>query len=347
MTKIITTIAGISLVIIILLLFSYKSRENKPIDQLELVTIDTGIVSELKDVYRIFQLNYQLDEIRGEFSMLIEKDSNAANNVLRNGIDRSESFKNYYFYDDSIKTLFVATIDKFNIVNKAIINKGLESKEFEQAYDKFNTVSNKFDSYLFEEYSTDHFLKMSEDDYWKQINKQQYIHSHEYANYLSLAKTDLLASITLLEKIIANTKNFQEKSIYQMELANSMICHFNKLDSACINKALKIYKDILDHSDYSIYKFETWRRWRAATQTFIYGPEKDAPIPNSKYDAVREKCAAQVLKYYVEHPKDQMALNQFLDFATHGIVYRGGEYEEGNQNMIEFTELFPLEKNDK
>jgi hypothetical protein len=321
--------------------------ERKPIDRLDSIKTDSGIVKELKDVYRVFQLNYQLDEIRGDFSMLIDKDSNAAYNVLRNGIDKSETFKNCYFYDDSIKILFVATIDKFNIVNKAIINKGLESNEFEQAYSKFNTVSNKFDRYLFGEYSTDHFLKMSEDDYWKQINKQQYIHSPEYTNYLSLAKTDLLASITVLEKIIANTKNFQEKSIYQMELANSMICHFNKLDSTCIKKALKIYTDILEHSDYSLYKFETWRRWRAATQTFIYGPEQEAPIPNSKYDAVREKCAAQVLKYYVEHPKDQMALNQFLDFATHGIVYRGGDYEEGNQNMIEFTELFPLEKNDK
>jgi hypothetical protein len=347
MIKFITSAAIVAIAGIALFFTSCSSSKKKPIDKLDIVEIDTGCVKELKDVYRIFQLNYQLDEIRGEFSMLIEKDSNAAYKVLRNGIDKSESFKNYYFYDDSIKILFVATIDKFNIVNKAIINKGLESKEFEQAYGKFKKVSDKFDSYLFGEYSTDHFIKMSEDKYWKSIDKQQFIHSPEYANYLSLSKTDLLASITVLEKIIANTKNFQEKSIYQMELANSMICHFNKLDSNCIEKALKIYTGILDHSDYSLYKFETWRRWRAATQTFIYGPEKEAPIPNSKYDAVREKCAAQVLKYYVEHPKDQMALNQFLDFATHGTIYRGGEYEEGNQNMIEFTELFPLGKNDK
>jgi hypothetical protein len=347
MTKLITIIAGLSLVIFILLHFFYKPQEIKPIDQLELVTIDTGIVDELKDVYRIFQLNNQLDEIRSDFSMLIDIDSSAAYNVLRNGIDKSETFKNRYFYDDSLKILFVATIDKFNIVNKAIINKGLESNEFEQAYDKFNIVSNKFESYLFGKYSTDRFIKMSEDQYWKNIDKQQYIHSPEYARYLSMAKTDLKGSIELLNKIIANTKNFQEKSIYQMELANNMICHANKLDSNSITNALKIYKEVLDSPDYSLYKFEAWRRWRAASQGFIYGPMKDSEIPNNLYDGVRENCAAQILKYYVNHPKDQMALNQFLDFATHGIVYRNGEYEDGNQNIIEFAELFPTDKNGK
>ncbi|MEN9331936.1 MAG: hypothetical protein RLZZ94_1026, partial [Bacteroidota bacterium] len=134
--------------------------------------------------------------------------------------------------------------------------------------------------------------------------------------------------------------------IYQMELANNMICHANKLDSNSITNALKIYKEVLDSPDYTLYKFEAWRRWRAASQGFIYGPMKDSEIPNNLYDGVRENCAAhcaaQILKYYVNHPKDQMALNQFLDFATHGIVYRSGEYEEGNQNMIEFSELFKL-----
>ena len=82
-------------------------------------------------------------------------------------------------------------------------------------------------------------------------------------------------------------------------------------------------------------------------QAFIFGPDKDANIPNKLYDAVREDCAAQILKYYVNHPNDQMALNQYLDFASHGMVYRFGDYEDGNQNIIEFAELFPVDSKEK
>jgi hypothetical protein len=307
------------------------------------VEIDTGCVKELKDVYRVFRLNDKIDEIKDDFSRFYIDDSVAAANVLRNSFDKCDSFKNYPFFDDSIKILANLHIDKFNIVNKSIVNKGMQSKEFEKAFEQYKKYQEQYNNYLFGKYSTEHFLKISEDAYWKKIDKQQFIHSPEYAHYLSLNKTDLKGSLALLKNIIANTKNFQEKSIYQMELANSMICNATKLDSNSITNALIIYKEILDSPNYSLYKFETWRRWRAASQGFIYGPMKDSEIPNNLYDRVRENCAAQILKHYVEHPNNEMAMNQFLDFATHGIVYRSGEYEEGNQNMIEFSELFKLD----
>ena len=345
MTKFITSTAIVVIAGIALFFTSCGSSpisERKPIDRLDSIKTDSGIVKELKDVYRVFRLNDKIDEIKDDFSRFYLDDSVAAANVLRNSFNKCDSYKNYPFFDDSIKILANLHIDKFNIVNKTIVNKGIQSKEFNNAFEQYKKYQEQYNDYLFGKYSTEHFLKISEDEYWKKVDKKQFIHSPEFAHYLSLNKTDLKLSLNLLKNIIANTKNFQEKSIYQIELANNMICHANKLDSNSITNALKIYKEILDSPDYSLYKFEAWRRWRAASQGFIYGPMKDSEIPNNLYDGVRENCAAQILKHYVENPKDEMAMNQFLDFATHGIVYRSGEYEEGNQNMIEFSELFKL-----
>ncbi|MFM2157479.1 MAG: hypothetical protein RL516_2228 [Bacteroidota bacterium] len=345
MTKFITSTAIVVIAGLALFLTSCGTSpvsERKPIDRLDSIKTDSGIVKELKDVYRVFRINDQLDIIKDDFSLCYMDDSVAAANVLKESFTTSDSLKNFPFYDDSIRILADMHINEFNGINRIIIKHGLQSDILQDSFVKYKEINEQYTDFLFGKYSTNHFIKMSEDQYWKNIDKQQYIHSPEYARYLSMAKTDLKGSIELLKKIIANTKNFQEKSIYQMELANNMICHANKLDSNSITNALKIYKEVLDSPGYSLYKFEAWRRWRAATQGFIYGPMKDSEIPNNLYDGVRENCAAQILKYYINHPKDQMALNQFLDFATHGIVYRSGEYEEGNQNMIEFSELFKL-----
>jgi hypothetical protein len=350
MTKFITSTAIVVIAGIALFFTSCGSSpvsERKPIDRLDSIKTDSGIVKELKDVYRVFRINDQLDIIKDDFSMCYTKDSFAAANVLKESFAVSDSLKNFPFYDDSIRILADMHINEFNGINRIIIKHGLQSDMLQDSFVKYKEINEKYTDFLFGKYSTNHFIKMSEDQYWKNIDKQQYIHSPEYARYLSMAKTDLKGSIELLNKIIANTKNFQEKSIYQMELANAMIYNFNKLDSNTVVNALKIYSSILESPEYSLYKFEVWRRWRAATQAFIFGPGINADIPNKLYDSIREDCAAQILKYYVNHPKDQMALNQFLDFATHGIVYRNGEYEDGNQNIIEFAELFPTDKKGK
>ena len=231
MTKLITSIAIVVIAGTFIFLNSCKTPKRKQLDKLDIVDIDTGVVKELKDVYRVYRLNDKIDEIKDDFSLYYQSDSVTAENVLRNSLSKCDKFKNYPFFDDSIKTLANLHIDKFNIVNKSIINKGIASEEFGNAFEQYKKCQEQYNGYLFGKYSTNHFIKMSEDEYWKNIDKQQYIHSPEYAHYLSLAKTDLNGSMELLNKIISNTKNFQEKSIYQIELANTMIHNFNKLDS--------------------------------------------------------------------------------------------------------------------
>lgn len=326
---------------------STPTSQRKLIDKLDSVKVDTGIVKELKDVYRVFRINETLDNTKGDFSYYYNSDSIVAANILKTAISKCDSLKNSPFYDDSIRIFCDRHIDAFNVINKIIIKHGLMSQTMQDSLVGYQKISDEYDHYLFGKYSTDHFIKISEDEYWKRIDKQQFIKSPEYAKYLSLSKTDLNGSLELLKKIISNTNNFQEKTIYQMELANSMIIHKSKLDSNSINSAIDIYSSILNNKEYSLYKFESWRRWRAAMQAFKFGQDSEDSIPNNLYDAKREECASQILSYYVQNPKDEMALNQFLDFATHGIIYRVGVNEDGNQNKEDFAELFKLEDKKK
>jgi len=348
MTKIINSTAIVVIAGIALFFTSCGSApvsERKPIDRLDSIKTDTGIVKELKDVYRLYRVNDNIDKIRDEFGLYYENDSVAAAKVVAQSFDLIDSLKNTNFYDDSLKTLCTYNLIGLEILNNLILEKGLSSDTFVNEFERYKKAKGYYFNYIDAKYSTNHFLKMSEDEYWMQIDKQQFIKSPEYARYLSMAKSDLKGSIELLKKIVANTKDFQEKSIYQMELANTMINNFNKLDSSEVENAIKIYESMLKNKGYSMYKFEAWRRWRCTSQAFIYGTAKDALIPNSIYDNMRLECATLILNHFVNHPNDEMALNQFLDFASHDIIYRNGDYEQSNQFIEDFSDLFSVGQN--
>lgn len=89
--------------------------------------------------------------------------------------------------------------------------------------------------------------------------------------------------------------------------------------------------------------FEAWLKWRTVLQQ-MNGSSKVSQIPNDEYNKVREQEALFILEYIAENEKDEMAINQFLLFATHDIVRRFGDYPYGNQNTLEFHELFDDKK---
>lgn len=308
---------------------------------------DTGIIRELRDVYTLFRLNDRIDQYKDDFGLTYNNDSVAAIKELKNWNIRCDSLKSMHFYNDTLKKYADEHVQSFIDINNVIADKGYYSKDFEKSFNDYKEHQEKYNAYLFSRYSTSHFIKMSEDEYWKRIDKKQFIKSPVYPKYESIVKKDLGKGLSILKNIIEGTKNFQEKTIYQLELANQMITHFDKLDSSASEEALKIYEDILNSKEYSLYKFEIWRRWRAAIQEMHYGSSKTSEIPNDLYNKKRAECANSILLYYAQHPTDEMAMNQYLDFATHGIVYRFGEYPYGNQNAIEYFELFPMENNNK
>ncbi|MCD1116753.1 hypothetical protein [Chryseobacterium turcicum] len=264
--------------------------------------------------------------------------------LLGDYIQVCDSLKKSHFKNDTLKTYIsdylTLTKQSYNISK----NKGFNSPEFKKDFEKYKVFSDKYMGYLYSAFATNNFISMNEETYWKTIDKKNYIKSTEYETYKKLKITNLKETLVLLEKISKQTTDFQEYSIYQIELADQYVKHAESLDENSIDKAIEIYKSIIDKRKYSIYLFEAWLKWRIVTQQFVYGISKTSDIPNHTYDKVREQAALIVLDYVNTHSNDEMAINEFLLLATHDIVKRFGEYPYGNQNTVEYHQTFDEEK---
>ena len=223
-------------------------------------------------------------------------------------------------------------------------SKGFSSSEFKKDFENYKKAKDEYMNYLYSTFSTNHFVSMTEEKYWQTNDKNTYIKSPEYATYKRLKISNLKDALTLLDKISNQTTNFQEYSIYQIELADQYVKHSDSLGDNAFETAIGKYKAILDQKKYSIYLFEAWLKWRLVTQQHIYGISKTSDIPNNHYDKIREEVALTILDYITKNDKDEMAINEFLLMATHPIVMRFGDYPYGNQNTVEYHQTFDEKK---
>ena len=145
-------------------------------------------------------------------------------------------------------------------------------------------------------------------------------------------------AIKYLDSISLLLNNFQEYSIYQIEIANQYILN-DSIFEYNHEIALRKYLDLLDKKEYSLYLFESWRRWRCVYQN-SNGHSKFSDIPNEFYNQKRDEALQFLLNYITLHPNDDMAINQYILLSTHDNVLRFGEYDYGNQNILEYYYLY-------
>ncbi len=313
-------------------------------DLLDNVKSNSKIVTELKDVYRAYKINHKITDQKETINLFLNEGSDEELNAqLDNFIKDCNSFKQIHFNNDTLNTLVSkyvsSTIQSYQIAK----SKGFSSNEFKKDYEKYKKAKEKYMNYLATAYSTAHFVSMTEGKYWQTVDKNNYIKSPEYATYKNLKTTNLKDALTLLDKISKQTTDFQEQSIYEIEFADQYVKHSDSLDDIASEIAIGKYKAILDQKKYSIYLFEAWLKWRVVTQQNM-GASKSSDIPNYEYDNMREKVALVILEYLVRNESDEMAINEFTLMATHDIVRRFGAYPYGNQNTVEYHEIFDDKK---
>lgn len=233
-----------------------------------------------------------------------------------------------------VENYLARTINNYRVLK----NKGVKSKEFQAEMAVYNQQNDKYINYLVKTYALSRFVRLTEDKYWKTMDKNNYIRSKKFATYTRLKKDSLKQALNLLDTISGSTADFQEVSIYQIELADQYVKHPAIKDDAT-NLAIKTYKSIVDQKRYCLYLYESWLKWRALSQQNT-GLSKSSDIPNVEYDKVREEVASVILDYIAKNEKDELAINQFLVITTHDIVRRFGKYDYGNQNTIEYHEIF-------
>ena len=339
-----------------LILFGVSCSEKPVIDvdvtqkslldySLDSITDSSQLVLELKDLYRAFKIHNFLEE---------QKDFVAIDSTLllisylNTKAEECDSlYKLYSFHDDSLELL----VNDYILATKAQFELKVNTLRFPSS-NAPDTNKNKsipyqngervnFLNYLHSKYKNEIFLTLSEKEYSKNIDKKQYIKSKKFEEYERLKIENPEKAVDKLIEIINDVENFQEKSIYGIDLADFYIT--GTLDTDTILKeewAVSHYRAIMNAEKYSLYLFEAWIKWRAVTQDFYYGSSKYSSIPNDLYNKWRNRMAFVVLKHISAHPEDHMAINQFLLFATHQNIKRFGAYKYGNQNVLEFYELF-------
>ncbi|HSN07926.1 MAG TPA: hypothetical protein VLS85_02755 [Hanamia sp.] len=333
MTK---TIKLLTITILSLLLYTHSYGQ----DLLDSVKSNLKTVIELKDIYRAYNINHKITE-QHEFINLILDDASAEE--LKTQLDvfikDCNTFKQVHFTNDTLNS-YVSKYVALTIQNYQIAKtKGAGSNEFKKDFEKYKKEKEKYMDYLATAYPTSRFVNMTEKEYWQNVDKNNYIKSPDYAAYNNLKTTNIKAAMELLEKISNQTSNFQEHSIYEIELADQYVKKGDTLSESADDIAIQKYKAILDQKKYSIYLFEAWLKWRVVTQQSM-GLSKSSEIPNDEYNKVREQVALIILEYIVKHETDEMAINEFTLMATHDIVRRFGDYPYGNQNAVEYHEIF-------
>lgn len=314
-------------------------------DLLDAVKSNSKLVVELKDAYRAFHINNIITEQKEMINLFLNDGSDAETKTLLDGyIKVCDSLKIVHFKNDTLNSYIskylALTIQSYKIAQ----SKGFSSSEFKKDFEKYKKTKGEYMNYLYSTYSTNHFVSMTEEKYWQTNDKNTYIKSSDYATYKSLKATNLKEALKLLDKLTKQTTDFQEYSIYQIELADQYVKHSDSLGDNANETAIAKYKAILDQKKYCIYLFEAWLKWRLVTQQHIYGISKTSDIPNSEYDKMREQVALTILDYITKNDKDEMAINEFLVMATHPIVMRFGDYPYGNQNTVEYHETFDEKK---
>jgi len=310
-------------------------------DLLDAVKSNSKLVAELKDTYRAFHINNIIVEQKEMINIVQDDASEPETKKLLGGyIKACDSLKNFQFNDavlnEHIRKFLASTVQSYQFAQR----NGFGSAEFKKDSEKYEKVKSDYLDYLYTTYSTGHFVNLTEETYYKANNKNNYFKSGDYQTYKSLKATNLKEALALLEKISAQTTDFQEYAVYQIEAADQYVKQPDGLNDDAYEIAISKYKAILEQNKYSIYLFEAWLKWRLVSQQHVYGLSKTSDIPNNQYDKMREKVALTILDYITKNDKDEMAINEFLLMATHDIVKRFGKYPYGNQNTVEYHQTF-------
>jgi len=312
-------------------------------DLLDSVKSNSKLICELKDCYRAFKINHIIVEQAELMAINADDNPSVLKNLFTEFIRTCDSLKQTRFYDEKLAG-FISNYLSMTAQDYRIgIEKGVDSRAFKKSLEKNLPEVKKYMNYLHSAYSTSHFISLTEDKYWETIDKKNYIHSADYAKYESIKKTSLKTSLALLENILKQTTDFQESAIYQIEIADQYEKHGDSIAENASELALGKYKSILTQKKYCLYLFESWLKWRTVSQQHN-GMSKSSDIPNDEYNIPREEVAALILDFVSKNEKDEMAINEFLLMATHDNIRRFGPYTFGNQNTVEYHEIFDEKK---
>lgn len=205
-------------------------------------------------------------------------------------------------------------------------------------WDKVWRAYTSYGDKLSDRFALKHYGKITEKDVEKYLDIRLFI--PKFDSIYALRKDQSEENERYLKMMAQQALDFDRKCLYTIELA-----HQSRYDEA--HPALPMLEELMVAKQYSRYLHEVWRTWRCVKQIGI-SPSRDGMIPNLEYNQMRFRCLNTVLRQIIDHPKDIMAINQFLFMASYDNIIRYSSYMFGNSAPLEQMVLFPeiLEDNE-
>ncbi len=291
------------------------SRDSEDIEEAEMESLDyyaathyeplkyqgklpeTPFFNDCEDIYNSYLLGttlfsimevwWRMEEERPSPDMINAINALSAESLKNQGVRKSaeemlKAFKNYV--TDS--TLYMST-------DKSVMD-GLMDKYY--AY--HDLISNKYNIYS--------YVDLDEEEYLKEINRLDDLIPN-YSELFQLENTP--ENLKKIYSMIKEEKDFEKKCGYAEIYA---------FVGGGYNIDVNIFKEIFEEGKYSHRLFPFWRIWRCTTQLcgdggdIDYGPSTFAYIPNDYYNKRRRQIALTTLDYLKSHPKDKVAINQYI-----------------------------------
>ncbi len=303
------------------------------------VSNDTVLISNLKDVQKAYDILHRIDDQEEQLHLYIaDKDEDQIGPFLGQCIKTCGSLMGQTYSNAVLSTHMQDYLDQTLKNYQAIKEPQPNQEAFKKEKDAHIAQRGNIADFLVTTYDLSHFVHLTEETYWKTVDKKNYIRSSRFKAYTDLKKHNLSKALSLLDSIYRVSPDFQEKTIYQLESADQYEMNSLKLTNGT-KLAITKYQSILDEKQYCLYLYEAWLKWRAVSQQHN-GISKTSEIPNNHYDEVRDQVANIILAHIQRKENDEMAINQFFVIMTHDIIFRFGKYPYGNQNTVEYHQLF-------
>jgi hypothetical protein len=261
--------------------------------------------------------------------------------TIKNQINKLNLLNGITFNDEKIKYLSDLCIQRLN----KIFNEIKPHKKMFFAQTNFGILltdpmyrTHDLEKYIHKNYDISAFVNLSEKTYWELNDKSNYIKDTRYEAYKNkMIHNQYNQAEKLLRKIINETKDFQEQSIYKIQLADQLISRdIRNRETTHFLESVAIYKTILNEKKYSLYLFEAWVKWRSLNQAMIGFSNSDS-VPNRLYEEMRLNNIKTIFSHLQKYPNDKMAINYFLTFSSHEIY---SNYDKETSNLEEFFNYF-------
>lgn len=204
-------------------------------------------------------------------------------------------------------------------------------------WDKVWSAYTSYGDILSKRFALEHYGNITAEDVDKYLDGRKFIPNYDSIYALRIEQSE--ENERYLKKMAQQASDLERKCLYTIEYA-----HQRRYDES--HPALTLLEELMKSKQYSRYLYEVWQTWRCVKQVGI-SPSRDGMILNLEYNQMRFRCLNAVLRQIINHPKDIMAVNQFMFLASYDNIIRYSNYMFGNSSSLEQMVLFPEILEDK